>query len=336
MAKRARLLLAAIAFPVAASAQSFESKDWQVVCDNTRACRAAGYSLEGSDRPVSVLLARASGPGMPLVGELQLGSMGADAMHPGSVTLVVGGKPAGSIHLDRDNHGGLPPGAISALLRAVVAGNDVSFTAGKTAWRLSASGAADALAQIDDVQGRSGRTSAIVRRGNGNDSDVASAMAMPRLQGVFIPTASQPDDPALAVRVLASIQSNASCPLLDDGNAQARARLWHVDANRLLVTQPCRAAAPNVGSNGYWLANLRPPYDAKAMTYSGTDYDGSGTIVARSVDGAAGDCGTSASWTWNGYRFEQTFAASGGLCRRVKAGGAWQLPSLVTDVVPGN
>ncbi|MCK9686029.1 DUF1176 domain-containing protein [Scleromatobacter humisilvae] len=330
------ILWAALAAPVAAGAQSLESKDWQVVCDNTRACRAAGYSVEGSDMPVSVMLARASGPGMPLVGELQLGTLGAGAVRPGSVFLTIAGKPAGPIRLDRDNHAALSQPVIAALLRAVVGGTDVSFTAGKSAWRLSASGAVDVLSQIDDVQGRAGRTSAIVRRGNGSDGDVASAMAMPRLQGVFIPTAAQPDDRALAVRVLASIQSSPSCPLLDDGNAQAKARLWHIDANRLLVTQPCQAPASNVGNNGYWLANLRPPYDAKPMTTSGGDYDGSGTIVARRLDGPAGDCGTIEAWTWNGYRFEQTFAATGGLCRGVKAGGAWQLPSVVTDVVQGN
>ncbi len=330
------LLSAALAAPVAAGAQSLEGKDWQVVCDNTRACRAAGYSVEGSDMPVSVMLARASGPGMPLVGELQLGTMGAGAARPASVVLTIAGKPAGTIRLDRNNHAPLAPPVLAALLKAVVGGAEVSFSAGKATWRLSANGAVDALQQIDDVQGRAGRTSAIVRRGNGNDADVASPMAPPRLQGVFIPTAPQPGDAELAVRVLASIPSSPDCPLLDDGAAQSKARLWHIDPNRLLVTQACRAAAPDVGNAGYWLANLRPPYDAKPMTTSGNEYDGSGTIVARRLDGPAGDCGTIEAWTWNGYRFEQTFAATGGLCRGVKAGGAWQLPSLVTDVVQGN
>ena len=51
---------------------------------------------------------------------------------------------------------------------------------------------------------------------------------------------------------------------------------------------------------------------------------------------AQGDCGAAKAWAWNGYRFEQTYDATGGLCRDVKEGGAWQLPSVVTDVIPAH
>ena len=329
------LLFAAFAAPIAAGAQSLEGKDWQVACDNTRACRAAGYSVEGSEHPVSLLVARASGPGQPVVAELQLGTLGARAVHPASVALVGGGKSAAAIRIDRNNHAELAPAVVAALLKTLAAGGDVSFNAGKTTWRVSGNGAVEALQQMDDVQGRTGRPSALVRKGGGNDADVASPMAVPRLDSVRLPTIAQPGDDALAVRVMASIPSNPDCPLLDDGGAQSRARLWHLDANRLLVTQACRATAGG-GANGYWIANLRPPYDAKPVTYSGADYDGTGTFTARSAGGAAGDCGSAESWTWNGFRFEQTYAASFGLCRGVKAGGAWELPSLVTDVIPAN
>ena len=328
-------LLAALAWPVASNAQSFENKDWLVVCDNTRACRAAGYSRAGSDNPVSVLIARASGPGMPVVGELQLGTLDVHGVHPPSVGLVVGGRAVGTIRIDRNNHAELAPPVTAALLKALVGGSDVAFAAGKSTWRLSGDGAVDALQKIDDVQGRAGRPSAIVRKGGLNDADVASPMAAPRFEAASFPATPQAGDDALVVRVLASIQSNADCPLLDDGAAQARARLWHLDANRLLVTQPCRAPADSAG-NGFWIANLRPPYDAKPMTYSGVDYDGAGSVTARETDRKAGDCGTAGAWTWNGFRFEQTYAAVGGLCRGVKAGGAWELPSLVTDVIPAH
>ena len=330
------ILLAVLAAPLAAGAQSFEGKDWQLVCDNTRSCRAAGYSAEGSDNPVSVLVARASGPGMPVYGELQLGTLDAHAVRPGSVVLAIGGKPAGSIRVDRNNHAALAPASTAALLKALLAGTDVAFVAAKTTWRLSGEGAVDALQKMDEVQGRVGRVSALVRRGSGSDADVASPMGLPRFEAARIAAVSQPGDDALVVRVMASIQSNAQCPLLDDGGAQARARLWHVDANRLLVTQACRAATDgSANTNGYWVANQRPPYDARPLTYSGADFDGSG-LVAHAVGGALGDCGSTERWNWNGYRFEQSYAATGGLCRGVKAGGAWELPSLVTDLVPAN
>ena len=329
------LLFATLAAPAAAGAQSLESKDWQVVCDNARTCRAAGYSVEGSADPVSLFVGRAAGAGQPVVAELQLGTLGARAAHPASVALVGGGKGAAAIRIDRNNHAELAPAVVAAILKTLAAGGDVSFAAGKTTWRVSGNGAVEALQQIDDAQGRTGKPSALVRKGGGSDADVASPMAVPRMDSVRIVAPPQPGDDALAVRVAAAIHSNPDCPLLDDGNAQGKARLWHLDANRLLVTQPCRGDAGSA-ANGYWIANLRPPYDAKPLTLSGVDYDGLGTITARSVAGAAGDCGSAERWSWNGFRFEQTYAATFGLCRGVKAGGAWELPSLVTDVIPAN
>ena len=322
-------LFVASAWPLAAGAQSADAQDWTLACDNARTCRAAGYSVEGSALPVSVLVARAAGANSPAYVELQLGTLGAP--RPASVTLQVGGKPAGSLKIDRDNHAVLPGAPALALVKAVVAGADVAFVAGGSTWRLSAVGAADILQKMDDAQGRTGRPSALVRKGNGSDADVASAMAMPRMDSTRIPLAQMPGDDALAVRVLASIQSRADCSLLDDGAAQARAHLWHLDANRLLVTQPCSAAE---GGDGWWVANQRPPYDARPLTTAGT-FDGQSTIASRIVTGSRGDCGHSEHWTWNGFRFEQTYTATGGLCRGVRAGGAWELPTLVTDVIPG-
>lgn len=323
-------LFVACAWPLAAGAQSADAQDWTFACDNARTCRAAGYSVEGSAMPVSVLVSRAAGAGSPAYVELQLGALGATA-RPASVVLQVSGKPAGTLKLDRDLHAVLPGAPALALVKAVVAGSDVAFVAGASTWRLSSAGAADILQQMDDVQGRSGRPSALVRKGSGSDADVASAMGVTRMDASRIPLSQLPGDDALAVRVLASIQSRADCSLLDDGAAQARAHLWHLDANRLLVTQPCSAAE---GGNGWWVANQRPPYDARPLTTAGT-FDGQSTIASRVVSGSRGDCSRSENWTWNGFRFEQTYAATGGLCRGVKAGGAWELPTLVTDVIPG-
>ena len=322
-------LFVATAWPAAAGAQSADAQDWTLACDNARTCRAAGYSAEGSAMPVSVLVARAAGAGSPAYVELQLGTLDARA-RPASVMLQIGGKPAGALKLDRDLHAVLPGAPALALVKAVVAGADVAFAAGASTWRLSAVGAADALQKMDDVQGRSGGASALVHKGHGSDVDVASAMAVPRMDANRISPARLDGDDTLAVRVLASIQSRADCSLLDDGSAQSRARLWHLDANRLLVTQPCSAAE---GGNGWWVANQRPPYDARPITTAGT-FDGQSTIASRVVTGSRGDCSHSENWTWNGFRFEQTYAATGGLCRGVKAGGAWELPTQVTDVIP--
>jgi len=318
--------------PLAAHAQSLDGPDWTVTCDNTRTCRAAGYSVEGSAMPVSLLITRAAGPSAPVYGELQLGVLDARSVRPSSVSLPGSGKAATTIRIDRDNHAALAPNALMAILKSLSVGGDVTFTSGRSAWRLSGAGAVAALQKMDDAQGRSGGASALIRKGNAGAGDVASAMAVPRMDAARIPTVPQPDDAALAVRVLAAVQSTPECPLLDDGASQSQARLWHLDANRLLVTQPCKSAA-GAAAQGWWVANRRPPYDARPLTYAG-EFDGVASIVARAPAGSSGDCSVAEGWTWTGFRFEQTYAATGGLCRGVKAGGAWEIPSLVADVIP--
>jgi len=324
-------IVVALGLPLAAGAQSFDSKDWTLACDNTRTCRAAGYSVEGSPMPVSLLIARAAGGSAPVYGELQLGVLDAAAVRPASVSLGAG-KAAVSIRIDRNNHAELPANALGAILKTLSVGGDVILGSGKATWRVSGAGALEALQKMDDIQGRSGGPSALVRKGNAGD--VASAMAIPRMNAARVPTAPQPDDAALAVRVLAAIQSNPECPLLDDGASQSQGRLWHLDANRLLVTQPCKAVDGDV-AQGWWIANRRPPYDARPLTYAGM-FDGVSSVLVQERARSRGDCGSSGIWTWTGYRFEQTHAATGGLCRGVKRDGAWDLPTLVTDVIPAH
>lgn len=54
---------------------SFSHHDWEIACDNTRTCRAAGYHSEEEDAPaVSVLLTRKAGPHQPVTGKLMIGN----------------------------------------------------------------------------------------------------------------------------------------------------------------------------------------------------------------------------------------------------------------------
>ena len=61
------------ACPVHAADAAFDHEDWQLVCDNTRTCRAAGYQSDAADMPVSVLLTRKAGAGTAVAGRVMLG-----------------------------------------------------------------------------------------------------------------------------------------------------------------------------------------------------------------------------------------------------------------------
>ena len=49
---------------------SFSHNDWEMACDNTRTCRAAGYQGDDDELAVSVLLTRKAGPRQPVSGEV--------------------------------------------------------------------------------------------------------------------------------------------------------------------------------------------------------------------------------------------------------------------------
>ena len=98
----------ATVFALAASAQAalgaeppsvrFQHNDWELACDNTRTCRAAGYHAEeGENAPVTVLLERRAGPGTPFSGRLWLGDVPDAVDNPGSVTMSVDGRVLGAV-----------------------------------------------------------------------------------------------------------------------------------------------------------------------------------------------------------------------------------------------
>jgi hypothetical protein len=331
-------LLATLAWPAAAGAQSFADQDWQVVCDNTRTCRAAGYQHEGDANAVSLLLTRAAGPGATVTGELLLGDMGRGGSSPASLKLTIAGKPAGTIAIDRARHRApLGGSVVEALLRALPGAAPIALSAGKTTWRLSGDGAAAMLLKMDELQGRVGTASALVRRGTLGSDNVLLPLSVPTLQAVRIAGPARPGDDALASLILSRIPHADDCPALDDVDTArdpANApKVWHLDANRVLLRAACGRSAGSQG-DGFWIAIVHPPYDAKRLTASGTGFDGVATLSAQHKDRELGDCVTDEAWTWNGYAFEATSASTSGLCREVAVGGAWNLPTLVTQVIP--
>jgi hypothetical protein len=81
--KAALVMIATLSAPVMAENNSttFNHKDWEVVCDNTLTCRAAGYSKE-EEASGSVLLVRKAGANAPLVVDVVLAEMESDETSP--------------------------------------------------------------------------------------------------------------------------------------------------------------------------------------------------------------------------------------------------------------
>ncbi len=79
------------------------------------------------------------------------------------------------------------------------------------------------------------------------------------------------------------------------------------------------------------MINAAPPFAPVLVTTSGTDAD-EPSVMASHKGRGAGDCRSHDAWTWNGAAFIHTSSATTGMCRMVAAGGAWELPRIVSEV----
>ena len=339
-------LLLAMTAPAAFSAQAvdaaFEHEDWQLVCDNTRTCRVAGYQRDDADMPVSVLFIRKAGAGAAVEGRVMLGDSWQDS--------VLGTLPArfrvvlwidGKAHVERAVakdalEAELTPAQIAALLKALARDSRIEFRAGKVVWALSDRGAAAVLLKMDEFQGRIGTVGAAYRKGKQPEANVLPPLPAPIAKAAALAPAKSGDAQFIAKhgdavrKALRSATDEDSCSDLHaSGEEEQSLEAVRLTKTKLLVSTRCWLAAYNAGS-GYWIINDTPPYRPQHVTSDATYFD-SGTLMSTQKARGLGDCWGSEQWTWDGTGFVRTASSSTGMCKGF-AGGAWDLPTLVTEI----
>ncbi|MCG3857578.1 DUF1176 domain-containing protein [Psychrobacter sp. Ps2] len=340
----------------------FLQDDWQVVCDNTRTCRAAGYASETLiDEPASILFTALPRVALPksqiqLISEVPLDDL----------------KPA-QLWLNNKNYGVLQPNKENSLLYDLSAkqtqalldhariATKIEIRAGDNQWQISDKGMSAVLLKLDDVQGRVGTSMALISKNQRNQQTPKAALPIPTINKAFAYSAK--DSNALAPSKLKYFQQNInkwvdidSKQLIGSGNTMGDCELvnpktetyqrmseygstmlgWDfipVDKAHTLATHLCWSGPYN-SSTGYWLINNDKPSNPMLITTAGNDYF-DGEISATHKDRGIGDCWSRTAWIWNGKTFVKSAEASTGLCRGF-AGGAWDLPTYVSKVIDSN
>jgi hypothetical protein len=315
---------------------SFDHKDWELACDNTRTCRAAGYHAEDDGPNASILLTRAAGPNEPVTVKLQLAD-DQDHLAPEQLTMQVDGRDVGTVHIDRKtNLGNLSGPQVRALLPALLKDSKIAWTGKGTTWTISTAGANAVLLKMDEFQGRVDTPGALVRKGSKPESIALPPLPAPEVKASPISKDNKPLKltPAQTRDLMTALRKtvkDGSCELVDTKSDEPDTLVVrHLTNDKLLASHMCWRAAYNAGE-GYWVVDAQPPYSAELVTTSATDYD-DGVISSMQKGRGIGDCIGTASWTWDGKSFVQTSAATTGMCRQITAGGAWDLPTLVTRV----
>jgi hypothetical protein len=339
---RTALLLTAFCAPGLHAAEHrqlrFEHKDWELACDNTRTCRAAGYQADDAETGVSVLLTRDAGPDQPVRLQLQLADIGGPL--PSSVQMRINGRQLGTVTIDKDAKGELSAAQTTALLAAVLKDTPVSWTAASSSWVLSTAGANAVLLKMDEFQGRIGTPGALVRKGQKPESTVAAPLAAPALVAALVKDESS--DPRLIPpkqRPILLAELSKTLPNDEDNNCDRyedkvgkpdNIRIYRLSEQHLMVSIACWYGPYNSG-DAHWVINVRPPYAPVMVTKNGTDYE-NGRIHANHKGRGIGDCMSGDTWTWDGRRFVHTSSMTTGMCKGIAAGGAWELPTLVVQV----
>lgn len=337
----------------------FVQDDWQLVCDNTLTCRAAGYADESMlDTPASILLTVI--PQKPISNVSVAFEYQEDDTSGSDNELMTT-----ELWLNNKNYGAIENGELDAkqtqqLLSHSRQNTKIEIRAGNDRWTISDKGMSAVLLKLDEVQGRVGTPIALVSKNNPNRQTPKAAKATPVIKkAISYSDDKQQLDPAKLVyfrkninkwididakELVGAEDDIGDCELVNP-KTEAYQRTqeygadrldWEfttVDATHTLASHICWQGAYNEGY-GYWLIDKAKPSRPQLITTMGNEYS-DGEIWATHKDRGIGDCWNRAIWIWDGKTFAQSEDASTGMCRGF-AGGAWDLPTYVSDVIENN
>jgi hypothetical protein len=326
------ILLAATGQAATIKGIYFDHKDWELACDNTRTCRAAGYQNEG--KPVSMLLTRKAGPNTPVSIKLQALIDYFDVEAPPKMRLQIGELIIPDITLKKE----LPQKTVALLLAVMPNAEQAILRSGDQQWQLSLAGITAVLLKMDEFQGRIGTPGALIRKGNKPEDKALPPMPEKTFIIPPIPRTKEQDKEVLiALENFFDLECEKRGLVLEV--CKESRSVYRLSNNKLLVSQLAWQAAYNMGFS-FWLINDKPPYAPQqalgdADAEGGASYYEQGFISSANKGRGLGDCWYSTSWVWTGTTFKKAEEGSTGMCKGFRE-GAWELPTTVSRVINKN
>ncbi|WP_332856406.1 DUF1176 domain-containing protein [Duganella sp. S19_KUP01_CR8] len=314
----AALAAAASAGAAAADGARFGIKDWEVACDNTRRCEAAGFQSDESESlPVSLWLGRDAGAAAVL--EAKLIVVSGDDKDAGPLTITVGKLALGGLKAETE----LTAEQVARLMPSLLNAESAKVSDGKHQWLLSLAGLKAVLLKMDDQQGRVGTVTALVKPGTRPASAVLPPLPPPTVRPVAMPPAQKGDEKLLAAIVKTIRPEDCGADLKDSSRDEA---IYRLPGGRMLLVLECDRAAYQ-SSYGLWVARDKPPYDPRPLDLPGME---GGGIMNASFEGgklssyAKGrgifDCGGFWTWLWTAQGFQLVDVSQSNMCRGVPGG----------------
>lgn len=340
-------LVGSPAFAESLKGIEFYKGNWDLVCDNTGTCRAAGYGEV--EYPAAILLTREAGKEAAVSGKLVLDS---ELSVTRPVSLFLNGTSLGTVHLNSDGKGELSSAQLNALLKNVQSNNIIQVKYQQHEWRISDLGMTAVLLKMDDFQKRVNTPSALVRKGNRSHA-VLEPQPKPRIRAGQIPqSGAYTISPSLAeyervmnVLYAASkkeMEEDDICPTIapetrpKDAEYAQNIHIYPLNDSQVLLTAQCHSGAYQSSD---FVAILNKNLN-QVEVIVGDDYGGladtfdpkTGELSAGFKGRGIGDCWIRKTEVWDGKRFILAEESTTGGCHGF-LGGAWVMPVFVSDVI---
>ncbi|GIZ18463.1 DUF1176 domain-containing protein [Citrobacter europaeus] len=297
---------------------SFAHKDWEVACDNTGTCRAAGYS----DHAVSVLLTRAAGPDTSVYVEVAFAQRTANQPSVKDATLFIDGQKQGALTFSAEGYFKLNYQQRKVFLDALRQDNTIEFAADGERLLLSNAGSSAVLLKMDEFQKRINTLSAVLHPGDKNSNDVLNAEPAPLI--ITHPVIRTPDVEPLTTAQRQKIEPKIrvtpemNCRELEEGQERIYYRI-PVDKQHVLIQTECFDSSRTI----LWLTNTELTASPKLITSDASEYENG--EIARFSDPIQ-------LWIWEGNNFTLRDEYRSGGQGNLSIGGVWTLPTFVSIV----
>jgi Protein of unknown function (DUF1176) len=305
------LLLASASLMVAPVPKPASFGYWVAACDNARHCEALALPPEdGSQAEWTLYVSRKAAPSaLPRVGADP--AFGEWDGEPRPVRLDIDGRQT-EFGFDAE---GWAVGDPMSLLRAIATARAVTIAdlSGKKLGSLPVEGASATLRWLDDRQKRAGTVTAIVARSDRPAISVPSPPALPRI--VQPPVSLKPPRYLGDADVKAVLKGTNFC----DEEPFEEVKAYRLDAGHTVGIIPCMQHAYQssyavviIDEGGKWrpapIEQPEPPDEyfepAYAHLLTAGDYVAKDRLLWMAAKGRGlGDCGSSASWAWDGEIF---------------------------------
>jgi hypothetical protein len=316
-------------------AESHMFKDWIVACDNGLTCQAVSLvpeptaaelesaqltvgtpahpEVDPSERFGVLRLERAAGPDAPL--QLLLTDFQGTPAR-----LTVHDNALEARFTEVEDGWRIEPANPAAFLDALYSGTMVVKDAsGRTLSEIALDGIWSALIYMDERQGRLGTPSAAIRRARRPNSSVPPAPALPVVQ--VAPRTTERALQIPAARMMAA-RREMGCTVEEVGITAQEADTYALGNGRTLIMMGCGSGAYNANAlpliawrEGSAIRIVAAPFDVshdpiegepepKGFFVTNADFDPATMVISHWAKGRGiGDCGTTASYAWDGQRF---------------------------------